>query len=46
MRAGGGLRGEKEDTSIDMQIDRGKSQLRKIKADTVAVGEQDSAADG
>jgi hypothetical protein len=36
MRADGGLRGEKEDTSMDMQIDRGKSRLRKIEADTVA----------
>ena len=35
MRADGGLRGEKEDTSLDMQIDKGKSQLRKIEAVTV-----------
>ena len=28
MRADGGLRGEKEDTSMDMQIDRGKNEAR------------------
>ena len=35
MRADGGLRGEKDDTSLDMHIDKGKLKLRKIEADTV-----------
>ena len=30
-----GARGEKEDTSSDVHIDKGKSKLRKIEADTV-----------
>ena len=30
-----GARGAKEDTSSDMHIDKGKSKLRKIEADTV-----------
>ena len=38
MRADGGLRGEKDDTSLDMHIDKGKSKLRKIEADTVVLG--------
>ena len=38
MRADGGLRGEKDDTSLDMHIDKGKSKLRKIEANTVVLG--------